>query len=259
MKRGAPSTTKHSYMKRIGDLEKKYVLEVLENAFQTSKNSIYNNQMEKKFSEIFKCNYSIGHVNGTATMHTELQALGVKPGDEVIVPPLTKSSTSLAVLQNGSIPVFADVDKDTFNIDPESIRKVITPKTKAIITVSLYGLSPDYDPIMQICKEHGIALIEDNAECFLGEYKGKYVGEFGNFASFSFQASKHLTSGEGCMLTTNDQELANNARRFSSLGYAGVSASKGKITREDIQDPNYSRHVSLGFNYRMSELQAAVD
>jgi len=258
MKRGAPSTTKHSYMKRIGDLEKKYVLEVLENAFQTSKNSIYNNQMEKKFSEIFKCNYSIGHVNGTATMHTALQALGVKPGDEVIVPPLTMSSTSLAVLQNGSIPVFADVDKDTFNIDPESIRKVITPKTKAIITVSLYGLSPDYDPIMQICKEHGIALIEDNAECFLGEYKGKYVGEFGNFASFSFQASKHLTSGEGGMLTTNDQELANNARRFSSLGYAGVSASKGKITREDIQDPNYSRHVSLGFNYRMSELQAAV-
>jgi len=245
-------------MKRIGSLETKYVLEVLENAFQTSKNSVYNNLMEKKFSEIFNAKFSIGHVNGTATMHTALQALGVKPGDEVIVPPLTMSSTSLAVLQNGSIPVFADVNKETFTIDPESFRANITSKTKAIITVSLYGLSPDYDPILEICKEHGIYLIEDNAECFLGKYKGKYVGEFGDFSSFSFQASKHLTSGEGGMLTTNDEGFANNARRFSSLGYAGVSASKGKITKDDIQNPNYSRHVSLGFNYRMSELQAAV-
>lgn len=100
-------------------------------------------------------------------------------------------------------------------------------------------------------------MIEDNAECFLGKYKGKYVGEFGDFSSFSFQASKHLTTGEGGMLVTNNEELADNARRISCLGYAGVSAKQQKITRDDIQDPNYSRHVSEGFNYRMSELQAA--
>jgi perosamine synthetase len=244
-------------MKRITDLEKKYVLEVLENQFETSKNSIFNNRLEKAFAEKFNSNFAIGHVNGTATMHTALVALGVSTGDEVIVPPLTMSSTSLAVLQNGSIPVYADVDPNTFNISPEAIRKVITSKTKAIITVALFGLSPDYDEILKICNEYDIYLIEDNAECFLGKYKGKYVGEFGHFSSFSFQASKHITSGEGGILTCNDENLANKARQFSSLGYAGVSAKQGKITKNDIQSPDYSRHVVLGFNYRMSELQAA--
>jgi perosamine synthetase len=245
-------------MKRISDLERKYVLEALDNEFATSLNSVFCNRLERAFSEKFKSKYSIAHANGTATMHTALVALGVKPGDEVIVPPLTMSSTSLAVLHNGSIPVFADVDPKTFNIDPASIEQKITSKTKAIITVSLYGLSPDYDGILAVCKKHGLYLIEDNAECFLGMYKGKIVGEFGHFSSYSFQASKHMTCGEGGMLTTSDDDLADKARRFSSLGYAGVSGKQGKITRNDIQDPNYSRHVMLGFNYRMSEVQAAV-
>lgn len=235
-----------------------YALEALDNEFNTSKNSNFNNRLEHKFREVFNVKYAIGHVNGTQTMHTALAALGVKPGEEVIVPPLTMSSTAIAVLQNSSIPVFADVDRSTFNIDVDSIIKCITEKTKAIITVSLYGLSPDYDKILEICKKNNIWLIEDNAECFLGTYKGKLVGQFGDFASFSFQASKHITCGDGGMLTTDKEELANNARRFSSLGYAGVSAKQGKITRNDIQDPNYSRHVSLGFNYRLSEINAAV-
>ncbi len=245
-------------MKRFTDLEKKYALEALDNEFNTSKNSIFNNRLEQKFREVFNVKYTIGHVNGTQTMHTALAALGVKPGEEVIVPPLTMSSTAMAVLQNNSIPVFADVDRSTFNIDADSIIKCITEKTRAIITVSLYGLSPDYDKILEICKKYNIWLIEDNAECFLGTYKGKLVGQFGNFASFSFQASKHITCGDGGMLTTDNEELAINARRYSSLGYAGVSAKQGKITRNDIQDPNYSRHVSLGFNYRLSEINAAV-
>ena len=245
-------------MKRIDNIEKTYVSEALDNEFSTSKNSIFNNRLEKEFSDLFKVGFAIGHVNGTATMHTALSALGVKAGDEVIVPPLTMSSTALAVLHNGSIPVFADVDLSTFNIDPKSIKKCVTKKTKAIISVSLYGLSPDYDKILEICHENNLYLIEDNAECFLGTYKGKLVGQFGHFSSYSFQASKHITCGEGGMLTTNNEKFANNARRFSSLGYAGVSAKQGKITRNDIQDPNYSRHVSLGFNYRLSEVNAAV-
>jgi len=183
--------------------------------------------------------------------------VGVQPGDEVIVPALTMSSTSIPVVLCGAIPVFADSDIDTFEISADSIEKVITDKTKAIITVSLYGLAPDYDRILALCRKHHIALIEDNAECFLGTYKGKLVGEFGDFASFSFQASKHLTCGEGGMLITNDEDLADKARRLNCLGYAGVNAKQGKITRNDIQDPNYSRHVSFGYNYRMSELQAA--
>lgn len=244
-------------MERISDLEKKYVMDVLNNAFETSKNSIYNNRLELAFAKKFNANFAIGHCNGTATLHVALLALGVRPDDEVIVPALTMSSTSISVVLCGAIPVFADSDMDTFQISAESIEKCITPKTKAIITVALYGLAPDYDKILALCKKYNIALIEDNAECFLGEYKGKLVGEFGDFASFSFQASKHLTTGEGGMLTCNNEELADKARRLNCLGYAGVSAKQGKITRNDIQDPNYSRHISFGYNYRMSELQAA--
>lgn len=244
-------------MDRISDLEKRYVMEALDNEFATSKNSIFNNKLESAFAEKFHSKYAIGHCNGTATLHVALMACGVKEGDEVIVPALTMSSTSIPVVLCGAIPVFADSDIDTFEISADSIEKCITEKTKAIITVSLYGLAPDYDRIIALCKKHNLALIEDNAECFLGEYKGKLVGEFGDFASFSFQASKHLTTGEGGMLTTNSEELADKARRLNCLGYAGVSAKQGKITRNDIQDPNYSRHISFGYNYRMSELQAA--
>lgn len=244
-------------MDRMSELEKKYVMEVLDNEFATSRNSDFNNRLEKTFAEKFHSKYAIGHCNGTATLHVALMACGVKKGDEVIVPALTMSSTSIPVVLCGAIPVFADSDAETFEISAESIEKCITEKTKAVITVSLYGLAPDYDKILELCKKYNLALIEDNAECFLGEYKGKIVGEFGDFASFSFQASKHLTSGEGGMLITNSEELADKARRLNCLGYAGVSAKQGKITRNDIQDPNYSRHISFGYNYRMSELQAA--
>tara|TARA_B100001057_G_scaffold456381_1_gene503732 strand:- start:577 stop:1755 length:1179 start_codon:yes stop_codon:yes gene_type:complete len=245
-------------MERISQIEKKYVMEALENEFSSSKNGIFTKKMESKFSEVFGNKYSISHVNGTATMHTALHSLGVGKGDEVIVPPLTMASTSLCVLQNGSIPIFADVDKETFNIDPKSILNRVSPKTKAIITVSLYGLSPEYDEILKICKEKNIYLIEDNAECFLGYYKGKIVGSFGDFSSYSFQASKHISCGEGGMLTTDNLELADKARRFTSLGYGGVGAGSAKITKDDIQHPLYNRHVCLGFNYRMSEVQSAV-
>lgn len=245
-------------MKRISKLERKYVKEALDNEFSSSKNSIFCSRLEQTFAKLFNSKYAISFVNGTATLHTAVAALGIGPGDEVIVPPLTMSSTAFSVLQAGAIPIFADVDQETFNLDPESVEKCINNKTKAIMAVSLYGLSPDYKGLEVICKEQKIALIEDNAETFLGKYNEKLVGQFGDFASFSFQASKHLTCGEGGMLLTNSEKLADAARRFSSLGYASVSAKKGKISKDDIQDPNYSRHVTLGFNYRMSELCAAV-
>ena len=201
-------------MKRFSQLEKDYVNQVIDYEFNTSKNSIFGNKLEAAFSKVIGMEYSIAHVNGTATMHTALAALGVKKGDEVIVPPLTMSSTALAVLQNGSIPVFADVDEKTFNISAKSIENCITSKTKAIITVALYGLSPDYDSIKEVCKKNNLYLIEDNAECFLSYYKGKVVGSFGDFSSFSFQASKHLTCGEGGMLCTNNEDFANEGRIF---------------------------------------------
>jgi len=164
----------------------------------------------------------------------------------------------MAVLQQDAVPVFADVVEETLQIDPKSIEKLITPRTKAIITVALYGLSPDMDPIMELAKKHNLKVIEDNAQCFLGEYKGRLAGTIGHFSSFSFQSTKHLTSGEGGMVCTNDVDAADLVRRFAVLGYASVSAKAGKISKDDIQNPNYSRHASMGYNYRMPDLCAAV-
>ena len=170
------------------------------------------------------------------------------------------ASTSLAVLHQGAVPVFADIDPNTFLIDPESVRSRITPRTRAIITVALYGLSPDMDPIMEMAKANGIAVIEDDAQCFLGRYKGRLAGSIGDLASFSFQNSKHITCGEGGIVTTNNQEYADRVARFASLGYGLVraGAGKSKIDKRAILNPNFKRHVSVGFNYRMSELCAAV-
>jgi perosamine synthetase len=245
-------------MKRISGLERKYVLEVLDNEFRTSAGSMFASRLEAKFAEMYGTEFAISHINGTATLHSALAAVGVQPGDEVIVPPLTMASTSLAVLHQCATPVFADVHRKTFTIDPGSVEQRISSKTKAIMPVALFGQSPDYYPLLEIVKKHNLFLIEDNAQCFLGQYDSKMVGTFGDFSSYSFQSSKHMTSGEGGMLLTDDEELAHKARRFSSLGYAGVGGKKGKITRQEIQDPNYNRHICLGFNYRMSEVAAAV-
>ena len=245
-------------IQRVGSKEALYVKEVLEANFRSSSGSNMMKRFEECFRDVFGVKYAISFINGTATMHAALEAIGISPGDEVIVPPLTMSATTFAVLQANATPVFADVDLNTFQIDVKAIEKCITPKTKAIITVALYGLSPDMDPIMKLAKQKNIKVIEDNAECFLGEYKGRLVGTLGDCASFSFQSSKHLSSGEGGVLLTNNLELAEGVRKVQSLGYAGVSATKGKITKKDIQDPNYSRHVTMGWNYRMPELCCAV-
>lgn len=245
-------------MNRISQLEYDYVKEVLDTGFRASKGAIMMTRLEEKFKETFGMNYAISHMNGTATMHSILEAADIGPGDEVIVPPLTMASTAFVVLQAGATPIFADVDYETFQIDPAAIAERITDKTRAIITVALYGLSPDMDPIMKLAEKYNLLLIEDDAQCFLGYYKNKLVGSIGHASSFSFQSSKHLTAGEGGMVLTNSEDLAIKIRRVSGLGYAALGAEKGKITKKTIQDPNFSRHVHLGWNYRISELCAAV-
>ncbi|MDD4900557.1 MAG: DegT/DnrJ/EryC1/StrS family aminotransferase [Patescibacteria group bacterium] len=245
-------------IKRVGNKELQYVKEVLATNFRTSAGCNMIGRFEEAFAKKFGAKFAVAHVNGTCTLHSALYAAGVKPGDEVIVPPLTMASTTMAVLQQDAIPIFADVIEDTFVINPASIEKLITPRTKAIITVALYGLAPDLDAIMKIARKHNLLVIEDNAQCFLGKYKNQLVGNIGDFASFSFQNSKHMSSGEGGVVLTDRREFAEKLRKFSVLGYAAVSAKKGKIAKNDIQNPNYDRHVSLGYNYRMPELCAAV-
>ncbi|MBQ7096503.1 MAG: DegT/DnrJ/EryC1/StrS family aminotransferase [Clostridia bacterium] len=243
---------------RISEKERQYVEEVLSMNFRTSANSKMTRRLEEAFAEKFDSKYAVAFCNGTATLHIALEAVGVGLGDEVIVPPLTMSSTTYGVLHANATPVFADVDSETFEISAESIEKCITPRTKAIIVVSLFGLAPDFDAINAIAKKHGLAVIEDDAQCFLGKYKGKTVGTLGDIASFSFQSSKHMTCGEGGMLITQSPELADKIRKYSCLGYASVGSKIGKISKTDIQDPDYCRHGSLGWNYRLSDVCSAV-
>ena len=248
-----------SLEQRIGERERKYVLEVLQGQFRKS-DSAASTRLEQVFADTIGVRFAIGFVNGTATMHSALAAMGVGPGDEVIVPPLTMASTSMAVVHCQASPVFADVDSETWNIDPRSVEACIGPRTKAILPVALYGLPPDMTSLMRIAERHGLQVLEDDAQCFLGSIHGKLVGGIAHASSFSFQSTKHMTCGEGGMVTTDDEGLAERIRRFSNLGYGTVGAKPGAgvISKEVIQNPAYLRHQQVGWNYRMSELCAAV-
>ena len=239
-------------MPRCCGNELAYLKEVLEHEFRTSWTGTMVRRLEAAFSAKYGIKHAIALCNGTATLHSILAARGIGPGDEVIVPALTMASTSLAVLHCGAVPVWADVDAETWTIDPDSIKERLSDRTRAIITVSLYGCPPEMDKICEIAKKHSLFLVEDNAQCFLGYFKGKLAGTFGDAASFSFQSSKHLTCGEGGIILTDNDELAQRIREFSCLGY------KSGYTKEQVQSPKYERHHSLGYNYRMSDLQAAV-
>ena len=243
---------------RISDLEKKYVLESLDGQFETHNNYKFVVRLEKEFAEKMGTKHAVGFINGTTTLHAALEAANIGAGDEVIVPPLTMSSTSFGVLHANATPVFADVDEKTFLLSANSIEEKITDRTKAIIVVSLFGLMADMDAIMEIAKKHNLVVIEDDAQCFLGKYKGKNAGTIGDMASFSFQASKHMTCGEGGMVTTNSDKYALRLRRVSGLGYGSITMEKARITKDDIQNPAYERHVEMGWNYRMSDLCGAV-
>ena len=170
---------------RLYGAERRYVEEVLSTEFRSSKGAMMMGRFEAAFSGRFGMRHGISFINGTATMHAALEAAGIGPGDEVIVPPLTMSATTFAVLQANATPVYADVDRKTFQISASSIEERITANTKAIITVALYGLSPDMDLIMEIAESHSLFVIEDNAECFLGYYKGRLAGTIGHCSSFN--------------------------------------------------------------------------
>lgn len=244
---------------RVSSKALEYLKEVVEYGFGNSSGPGMTSRFEQAFAQRLGMKFGIAHCNGTATMHSCLAAAGVKPGDEVIVPPLTAAATAFCVLHQGAIPVFADIDEHTFNIDPKSIEQHITPLTKAIIPVHLYGLMADMDPIMEIAKKNNLTVIEDSAECFLASYKGRLAGTIGDAASFSFQASKHLTCGDGGIVVTNDENYATMIRRFSVVGYHTLTSKSGGImSKKDRGDPTSIRHDFLGWNYRMSDLQGAV-
>src|ERR1700677_3712264 len=192
-------------------------------------------QFEKDFAKYCGAEHAAGFNSGTSALHVALLLLNLKPGDEVISTPMTFVATSWAISYVGAKPVYVDIDDATFNLDPKQIEKAITPKTKAIMPVHLYGHPFDIDPILAICKKHNLPLVEDAAQAHGAKYRGKTIGTFGAISCFSFYPGKNLgAAGEGGALVTNDAAFDKRARSL----------------REHGSSVRYY-HDEVGFNYRM--------
>lgn len=210
--------------------------------------------LEEKLCEVTGAKYAVVVSNGTAALHLAALAAGFGEGDEVIVSSVTFAASSNCVLYCGAKPVFADIRPDTYNIDPESIEKLITPRTKGIVAVDFTGQAVEHDAIREICKKYNLILIEDAAHAIGTKYKGHPVGSIADMTCFSFHPVKTVTSGEGGAITTNDEQLYHRLMRLRTHG----------ITRnpEEMVHPTdalwYNEQVELGYNYRMTEFQAAL-
>jgi len=198
-------------------------------------------EFEVQFSSYIGASHGVACSSGTSALQVGLEAAGIGTGDEVITTPFTFIATSNAILYNRAMPVFADIDAETFNIDPASIKKRLTRKTKAVLVVHLYGLPCDIEPVKEICDQNGLLLIEDCAQAHGAEYDARKTGTFGELSTFSFYATKNMTTGEGGMILTDDGEMALKARTIANQGQAG----------------RYE-HVMIGYNYRMTDMQAAL-
>jgi perosamine synthetase len=224
--------------------EAEYVLDAVRTGWISSSGN-YVREFEKKFAAYCGVRHGVAVCNGTVALHLALRAVGVGPGDEVIVPNFTMIATAFAVCYTGAKPVFVDAERDTWNIDPSLVEEKVTSRTKAIVPVHLFGLPCDMDPIRQIAELHGLALVEDAAEAHGAAYKGRRTGALSAIAAFSFYANKNLTTGEGGMVVTNDDDLWKKARYYKNLCFP-------------LDAPRNYVHADIGFNYRMSNIHAAI-
>ncbi len=230
------------YQPTLAGNEKKYVNECLDSTWISSKGKFVS-AFEQTFSKYTGSKYSTAVSNGTVAIHLALVALGVGPDDEVIVPTLTYIASVNAISYTGATPVFVDSVAATWQMDPEDVRRKITPKTKAIMVVHLYGHPCDMDALMAIAEEHGLFVIEDCAEAFGTLYKGRHVGTFGHISTFSFFGNKTITTGEGGMVVSNDATLMDRAIHFKGQGLAAH---------------RQYWHDVIGYNYRMTNICAAI-
>lgn len=230
------------YQPSLTGNEKKYVNECLDSTWISSKGRFVN-EFEKKFSEYINIKYATSVCNGTVALHLAMIALGIGPDDEVIVPTLTYIASVNSIAYTGAKPVFVDSLEDTWQIDPEDIKRKITNKTEAIMVVHLYGHPCDMDKIMSIANEYDLFVIEDCAEALGSYYKGKHVGTFGDISTFSFFGNKTITTGEGGMVVTNDETLYDRSCHFKGQGLA-----KHRQYWHDV----------IGYNYRMTNVCAAI-
>ncbi len=222
--------------------EKTYVNECIDSTWISSKGEFIE-RFERDFAEFTGIDYVTSVSNGTVAIHLALEVLGIGAGDEVIVPTLTYVASVNTILQTGACPVFVDSLEDTWQLDPEDIRRKITPRTKAVMAVHLYGLPCDMDAITAICREHKLLLVEDAAEAFGSFYKGRHVGTFGNVGTFSFFGNKTITTGEGGMVVFRDKVVAEHARHLKNQG---------------VSPHREYWHDVLAYNYRMTNIAAAI-
>ncbi len=224
--------------------EIKYVTDAVQTGWISSSGS-YVTSFEKAFAEYCGMKYGVAVCNGTVAIHLALSALGIGKGDEVIIPSFTMIATAFAVCYTGAMPVFIDADKNTWNIDIQQIEEKITPKTKAIIPVHIFGNPCNMDKICAIAKKHNLFIVEDAAEAHGAEYNGRKVGSFSDIGSFSFFANKNLTTGEGGMVVTDNEEYYKKCKYFKNMCFP-------------VDAPRTYLHNDIGFNYRMSNLHAAI-
>lgn len=201
-------------------------------------------KFEQEFADYCGSKYAITCVNGSVSLRLALIAIGVKPGDEIIVPPYTFIATASTVIECNCVPVFVDIEPDSYNLDPAKIEAAVTERTKAIIPVHFGGLACDMDAIMEIAKRHNLKVIEDAAHAHGAEYKGKKLGTIGDVGSFSFQSSKNLTSGEGGIVITDDDDLYQTMRSLRNVGR--------------VEGGQWYDHYNPGCNYRITQMQAVL-
>lgn len=223
----------------IGEEEIENVVEVLKSGMIAQGPKVA--EFEEKFAQWVGAKYGIATNSGTAALHVALLACGIGPGDEVITTPFTFIASGNAIVYTGATPIFADIDLETYDIDPDTIEDLITDKTKAILPVQLYGQSADMDKIREIAKKHDLLVIEDAAQAHGAMFNDEKVGSMGDMACFSFYPTKNMTTSEGGMITTNDKELAEKARIFRAHG----SSIK-------------YQHDAIGYNFRSSDIAAAI-
>ncbi len=245
---------------RFNDKEYAYIKEVLDSGFASSTSGNMNTRLEEAFAKRFNQNFAITFNSGTTTLHASLEAFGIGYGDEVLVTPLTVISCMNAILYCNAIPVFVDVDPDTFLMNPIDLKEKISDRTKAIMAVHLYGQVCDMTSIMKIANEHNLFVLEDCAQCYLGTHKGSLGGTIGHVGSWSFENSKHLTTGDGGIITCDDEELADKIRKLNTQGFKNATAKSGKIrvSKDIFQNPDFKRHDRFGFMYRLPEVAAAM-
>jgi len=245
---------------RFNNNERKYIEEVLSSGFASSTSGTMNTRLEEAFAKKHNKEFAISFNSGTTTLHASLWAFGVKYGDEVLVPSITVISCMNAILYCNAIPVFVDVDPDTFLMCPKDLESKITTKTKAIMPVHLYGQMCDMTKIMSIAKKYSLSVVEDCAQCYLAEHQGELSGTIGDIGSWSFENSKHLSCGDGGIVTLDDEDLGDYLRKLNTQGFKTATAKSGKIrvSKDLFQNPSYTRHSHYGFMYRLPEVAAAI-